>query len=61
MRPEPLKLRCVGISPRLVWLIELEASDWRYHPYGGDKEASRSPAAAIRGFPARNIARRIST
>jgi GcrA cell cycle regulator len=38
MRPEPLKLRCVGISPRLVWLIELEASDWRYHPYGGDKE-----------------------
>jgi GcrA cell cycle regulator len=36
-RPEPVKLRCVGISPRLVPLIELEASDCRY-PYGGDKE-----------------------
>jgi len=36
-RPEPVKLRCVGVSPRLVSLIELEASDCRY-PYGGDKE-----------------------
>lgn len=36
-RPEPVKLRCVGISPRLVSLIELEPSDCRY-PYGGDKE-----------------------
>jgi GcrA cell cycle regulator len=36
-RPEPVKLRCVGISPRLVALIELEPSDCRY-PYGGDKE-----------------------
>jgi GcrA cell cycle regulator len=36
-RPEPVKLRCVGISPRLVSLVELEASDCRY-PYGGDKE-----------------------
>jgi len=36
-RPEPVKLRCVGVSPRLVSLIELGASDCRY-PYGGDKE-----------------------
>jgi len=36
-RPEPLKLRCVGISPRLVSLVELEPADCRY-PYGGDKE-----------------------
>jgi GcrA cell cycle regulator len=35
--PEPAKLRCVGISPRLLSLIELEAGDCRY-PYGGDKE-----------------------
>ena len=35
--PEPVKLRCVGISPRLVSLIELEPSGCRY-PYGGDKE-----------------------
>jgi GcrA cell cycle regulator len=37
MRPEPVKLRCVGISPRLVSLLELDASDCRY-PYGGDRE-----------------------
>jgi GcrA cell cycle regulator len=36
-RPEPVMLRCVGVSPRLVSLAELEASDCRY-PYGGDKE-----------------------
>jgi GcrA cell cycle regulator len=36
-RPEPVKLRCVGISPRLVSLIELEPSACRY-PYGGDKD-----------------------
>jgi GcrA cell cycle regulator len=35
--PEPAKLRCVGISPRLLSLIELEAGDCRY-PYGGDRE-----------------------
>ena len=34
---EPVKLRCVGISPRLVSLIELQPGDCRY-PYGGDKE-----------------------
>jgi len=32
-----LKLRCVGVRPRLVPLIELERGDCRY-PYGGDKE-----------------------
>ncbi|HLG79964.1 MAG TPA: GcrA family cell cycle regulator [Bradyrhizobium sp.] len=36
-RPDPVKLRCVGISPRLVSFAELEPSDCRY-PYGGDKE-----------------------
>lgn len=36
-RAAPVKLRCVGISPRLLSLVELEASDCRY-PYGGDKE-----------------------
>jgi GcrA cell cycle regulator len=40
--PAPLtraavKLRCVGIRPRLIPLIELEPGDCRY-PYGGDKE-----------------------
>jgi GcrA cell cycle regulator len=36
-RVEPVKLRCVGVSPRLVSLIELEPSACRY-PYGGDKD-----------------------
>jgi GcrA cell cycle regulator len=31
------KLRCVGIEPRHLQLIELEARDCRY-PYGGDKD-----------------------
>jgi GcrA cell cycle regulator len=35
--PVPAKLRCVGIRPRRVSLVELEADDCRY-PYGGDKE-----------------------
>lgn len=34
---EPVKLRCVGIRPRLVPLDELGTGDCRY-PYGGDKE-----------------------
>jgi GcrA cell cycle regulator len=34
---EPVKLRCVGVSPRLVSLIELKPGDCRY-PYGGDKD-----------------------
>lgn len=36
-RAEPVKLRCIGIRPRLVGLIELAQGDCRY-PYGGDKE-----------------------
>lgn len=36
-RSEPVKLRCVGIRPRLVTLAELGDADCRY-PYGGDKE-----------------------
>lgn len=36
-RAEPLKLRCVGVQPRLVSLVELERGDCRY-PYGGDKD-----------------------
>ena len=36
-RAEPAKLRCVGIQPRLVSLVELAKDDCRY-PYGGDKE-----------------------
>ncbi|WP_439409267.1 GcrA family cell cycle regulator [Bradyrhizobium sp. DASA03076] len=34
---QPVKLRCVGIEPRLITLHELERGDCRY-PYGGDKE-----------------------
>ena len=34
---EAVKLRCVGITPRLLSLVELEANDCRYS-YGGDKE-----------------------
>jgi GcrA cell cycle regulator len=36
-RAEHVKLRCVGIQPRLVALDELGTGDCRY-PYGGDKE-----------------------
>ncbi|WP_061027913.1 GcrA family cell cycle regulator [Bradyrhizobium sp. CCH5-F6] len=32
-----VKLRCVGVQPRLVQLVELEPADCRY-PYGGDKD-----------------------
>lgn len=32
-----VKLRCVGVRPRLVPLLELERGDCRY-PYGGDRE-----------------------
>lgn len=34
---DPVKLRCVGIRPRLISLLELESGDCRY-PYGGDKD-----------------------
>ena len=33
----PVQLRCVGTSPRLISLVELEPGDCRY-PYGGDKD-----------------------
>ncbi len=36
-RSEAVKLRCVGITPRLLSLVELEPGDCRY-PYGGDKD-----------------------
>jgi GcrA cell cycle regulator len=36
-RAEPVKLRCVGIKPRLLSLVDLEAGDCRY-PYGGDRD-----------------------
>jgi GcrA cell cycle regulator len=36
-RPEPPKLRCVGISPRLVSLLDLGPDECRY-PYGGDRD-----------------------
>jgi GcrA cell cycle regulator len=36
-RPEPPKLRCVGVSPRLVALVDLEPGECRY-PYGGDRD-----------------------
>jgi GcrA cell cycle regulator len=32
-----VKLRCVGVRPRLVPLVELASEDCRY-PYGGDKD-----------------------
>ena len=34
----PVKLRCVGVQPRLISLLDLEPGDCRY-PYGGDKES----------------------
>jgi GcrA cell cycle regulator len=33
----PVKLRCVGIKPRLISLLDLAPGDCRY-PYGGDKD-----------------------
>jgi len=36
-RADPVKLRCVGIKPRLLALVDLEDGDCRY-PYGGDKD-----------------------
>ncbi|MCK1723343.1 GcrA family cell cycle regulator [Bradyrhizobium sp. 141] len=37
MEPARLKLRCVGVQPRLIPLVELARRDCRY-PYGGDKD-----------------------
>jgi GcrA cell cycle regulator len=36
-RPKPVRLRCVGIRPRLVALVDLAEGDCRY-PYGGDRD-----------------------
>jgi GcrA cell cycle regulator len=36
-RAAPVTLRCVGLSPRLVSLVDLENGDCHY-PYGGDKD-----------------------
>jgi GcrA cell cycle regulator len=46
---EPVKLRCVGITPRLLCLVDLEAGDCRY-PYGGDKDGE---AITFCGHPRR--------
>ncbi|WP_256809401.1 GcrA family cell cycle regulator [Bradyrhizobium sp. Bra64] len=37
MKPARAKLRCVGVQPRLIPLVELARGDCRY-PYGGDRE-----------------------
>lgn len=55
---KPVKLRCVGVRPRLIALVELEPGDCRY-PYGGDKEGEEIAFAVIRASPARAIARRM--
>jgi GcrA cell cycle regulator len=36
-RPAPPKLRCVGITPRLIALVDLKAGECHY-PYGGDRD-----------------------
>jgi GcrA cell cycle regulator len=46
---EPVKLRCVGITPRLLSLVDLETGDCRY-PYGGDKDGE---AITFCGHPRR--------
>lgn len=46
-RAEPVKLRCVGLQPRLISLLELGPGDCRY-PYGGDKDGE---AIAFCGHP----------
>ena len=49
-RAAALKLRCVGIAPRQLSLIDLQAGDCRY-PYGGDKEGE---AITFCGHPRRD-------
>jgi GcrA cell cycle regulator len=44
---KPVKLRCVGISPRLLAFADLEPGDCRY-PYGGEREGE---AYAFCGHP----------
>jgi GcrA cell cycle regulator len=48
-RAAALKLRCVGIEPRHLSLLELEARDCRY-PYGGDQDGE---AITFCGHPRR--------
>jgi GcrA cell cycle regulator len=48
-RASVLKLRCVGIEPRHLSLLELEARDCRY-PYGGDRDGE---AITFCGHPRR--------
>jgi GcrA cell cycle regulator len=36
-RRKPVPLRCVGVTPRLIPLVQLEQDDCRY-PYGGDRD-----------------------
>ena len=55
--PARVKLRCVGVQPRLVALGELGRDDCRY-PYGGE-DGEGSPSAAIRASRAPAIARRM--
>ena len=44
---KPVKLRCVGIKPRLIAFADLEPGDCRY-PYGGEREGE---AYAFCGHP----------
>jgi len=44
---KPVKLRCVGVSPRLLAFADLEPGDCRY-PYGGEREGE---AYAFCGHP----------
>jgi GcrA cell cycle regulator len=46
---EPVKLRCVQIDPRHLWLVDLEPGDCRF-PYGGDEEGE---AITFCGHPRR--------
>jgi GcrA cell cycle regulator len=46
---KPVKLRCVGIEPRHLCLVELEKGDCRY-PYGGDEDGE---AITFCGHPRR--------
>ena len=48
-RASALKLRCVGIEPRHLSLLELEVNDCRY-PYGGDRDGE---AITFCGYPRR--------
>ena len=49
-RARALKLRCVGIVPRHLSLLDLEPGDCRY-PYGGDREGE---AITFCGHPRRD-------